>query len=116
MEVLAYASDVVFIDISHNSLKSSFSRLENVAKNVGPQVNEDQSEFKVTGRRDGVEIFLSLNSESKYEFISVKKFSYLSSIKTYRLRLTEKSVILNTETEYAYMDSRRYHRNRGHGQ
>jgi len=72
MEVLAYVDGVILIDISHNSLKSLFSRLENVAKKVGLQVNEDQSEFMVTGRRDTVEIFLSLNVDGKYEFSSAK--------------------------------------------
>jgi len=80
MEVLAYVDDVVLIEISHNSLKSLFSRLEKVAKKVGLQVNEDQSEFMVTGRRESVEIFLSLNFDSKYEFGSANIFKYLCLI------------------------------------
>jgi len=43
MTVLAYADDMVYMDKTHNSLKSLVSRLEEVAKKVGLQVNEDKT-------------------------------------------------------------------------
>jgi hypothetical protein len=49
--LLAYADDVVLMSNSHNNLKSLFTRLEEMAKKVGLQVNEDKTEYMVMGRR-----------------------------------------------------------------
>jgi len=67
MAVLAYANDVVLINKSHKGLKSLFSRLKEIAKNIGLQVNKNKTESMVIGRRHNVEMFSSLNVDD-FEF------------------------------------------------
>lgn len=55
--LLAYADDVVLMSNSHDGLKSLFTRLEEMVKKVGLQVNEDKTEYMVMGRRDSVATF-----------------------------------------------------------
>lgn len=79
--LLAYADDVVLMSNSHNNLKSLFTRLEEMAKKVGLQVNEGKTEYMVMGRRDSSAIFPHMKA-GRYEFSRAKTIKYLGSIVT----------------------------------
>lgn len=68
---LAYTDDVVLMSKSFNNLKSLFIRLEEMAKNVELQVNEEKPEYMVMERRDSVITFPYLK-DGRYEFNRAK--------------------------------------------
>lgn len=94
--ILAYADDVVLMSKSQDNLRSLFTHLEEKAKRVGLQVNEEKTElfgiyelYMVVGRGDSVAVFPYLKV-GRYEFSRVKQFKYLGSILTKKMRLTKK--------------------------
>lgn len=68
---LAYADGVVLMSKSFNNLKSLFIWLEEMAKNVGLQVNEEKTEYMVMERRDSAVTFPCLK-DGRYEFSRAK--------------------------------------------
>jgi len=66
---------------SHDNLKSLFTRLEEKAKKVGLQVNEEKTEYIVMGRRDSAAVFPHLKV-GRYEFSRAKQVKYLGSTLT----------------------------------
>lgn len=84
LAVFAYVDDVVLISKSHNNIRSLFTRLEEKAKNVGLQVNEEKIEYIVMA----VFPYLKIG---RYEFSRAKQVKYLGSILTKKkMRLTKK--------------------------
>lgn len=77
---LAYAEYVVRMSNFAQQSKSLFTRLDEMAKKVGLQVNEYKTEYMVVGRRDSAATFLHMK-DGRYEFRQVK---YLG------LKVTEK--------------------------
>jgi len=79
--ISAYADDVVLMSKLHDNLKSLFTRLEEKAKKVGLQVNDEKTEHMVLGRRDSAFVFPHLKV-GRCEFSSAKQVKYLGSILT----------------------------------
>ncbi|CAI6370121.1 unnamed protein product [Macrosiphum euphorbiae] len=79
--LLAYADDLVLMDKSHDGLRSLCGRLEEAAKKVGLQINEDKTEYMVVGRKDSTRMYPSLRV-GNHDFNRVKQFKYLGSVLT----------------------------------
>lgn len=84
-----HANDVVLMSNSHTNLKSLFTRLEEMAKKVRLQVNEDKTEYMVMVRRDSAATFLHMKVV-RYEFKRAKQVKYLGTIVTEKTKLTKK--------------------------
>lgn len=75
MALLEYADDLVLIEEFHDGFRILFSRLEEAAKKVGLQINENKTKFVVMGRKDSMIIYPSLRV-GNHEFRRVKQFKY----------------------------------------
>lgn len=59
MAILIYPDDLIFIDKSHEGLRTLFSCLNKAADKIGFQINEDKTEYLVREKMKVWEYILS---------------------------------------------------------